>query len=352
MKNRKRFGAIAVTAAMIATLSVPAFAATTYDRIETVELNVSANLDAGDNDLNLDITSNTYGCEVIDFEVTNAPDDDWWDAGDRPKVTIELEVTDPDEYRFATSWSKSDVTVDLEGTTVSSVSDSSSRRLKVKLTLPKMEYDEAVLEEGLEIEYADWDLANGVAEWAENSYAKRYEVKLYRNGVSVGGTKKTSDTDYDFSEYFTRRGDYYFEVRAVHSDDYKGSWYEAEEVYVDSDEADDIRSSGGSSNSSSSSGSSSGGTSAGGPGVSNAEGAWLRNDIGWWWCNPDRTYPAAMWKYINNKWYYFNDAGYCVLSQWVQTNGIWYYCGPDGDMWTNRWTPDGYYVNANGVWVQ
>jgi len=40
------------------------------------------------------------------------------------------------------------------------------------------------------------------------------------------------------------------------------------------------------------------------------------------------------------------------LAGWVQTNGIWYYCGPDGDMWVNRRTPDGYWVDGNGVWIE
>lgn len=89
--------------------------------------------------------------------------------------------------------------------------------------------------------------------------------------------------------------------------------------------------------------------------------------------NPDKTYPVANWKLINNVWYYFNQSGYMtenqwvmnnnrwyycgvsgalVKSQWVQTNGAWYYCGADGAMLTSQMIGGQYYVDKNGVWVQ
>ena len=36
---------------------------------------------------------------------------------------------------------------------------------------------------------------------------------------------------------------------------------------------------------------------------------------------------------------------------WINWNGVYYFCGPNGDMFTNCYTPDGYYVDGNGVRV-
>lgn len=337
---------------MTAALSVPAVAAASYDVIDSVSLDIDADIEAGSSISEVSVKGDFNKYSITKIDITNAPDDDEeWEEGDKPKITFVLEVKDDDEYRFDTTWKKSDVELNIDDATVSSVSDSNSgRKLTIKVTLPELEYDDEFLASALEIEDAEWDIDEGVAEWEENDYAKRYEVKIYRNGSSVGGTLKTTDNEYDLSKYFTKKGDYYFKVRAVRSSSVAGEWYESDEIYVDSDEAEEIRENGG--NSGSGSGSSSGNSSNNGPGVSQTEGAWLKDSIGWWWCNADRTYPASAWKYINNKWYYFNSAGYCVMNSWVQTNNIWYYCGPDGDMWTSRWTPDGYYVNADGAWVQ
>lgn len=351
MKKMKKFCATVMALLMIAALSIPTLAAATYDVIESVSFDLGYSIEAGSDGTEIWMTNLSGGYTVTKLSVTNGPDEDEkWDEGDKPKVTIVLEVMDDDKYRFDSSWKKADVSIGDDDVTINSVSSSNSgRKLTIKVTLPELEYDDEFLASALEIEDAEWNIDEGIAEWEENDYAKRYEVKIYRNGSSVGGTLKTTDNEYDLSKYFTKKGDYYFKVRAVRSSTVAGEWYESEEIYVDSDEAKDIRESGSGSSSSSSSTSNS---STSGPGVSTSSGAWLKDSVGWWWCNADRTYPTSAWKYINNKWYYFNSAGYCVQNGWVQTNNIWYYCGPDGDMWVSRWTPDGYYVNANGEWVQ
>ena len=78
---------------------------------------------------------------------------------------------------------------------------------------------------------------------------------------------------------------------------------------------------------------------------------WQKNDTGWWYCNADRSYPVNQWQYINNYWYFFNASGYMVTG-WVQWNNVWYYCCDSGEMLTNTRTPDGYYVDGNGAWIQ
>lgn len=350
MRQWKTLSRIFVTALITACAAFPALAATNYEVIDEITLDISSNIYAGENGSDVDVSTDTEGCYVDSVSVTNEPDN-YWDEDDKPKLTIVLYVTDEDEYRFDTEWSKKDVYLEGDGGTVTSVSDSNSRKkLTVKVTLDELDYSEDFDEdEALEIYDLYWDDETGEASWEENEYAKRYEVRLYRNGSAVTSTLKTTDNDYNFAEYFTKKGDYTFKVRVVRSSSTTGSWYESEELSVDSEEAAAIRSY--ASSGSSSSGSSSSG-SAGSPGASTTAGAWLRDNVGWWWCNPDKTYPVSAWKYINNRWYYFDGAGYCVQNKWVQTNGIWYYCGPDGDMWTNTWTPDGYRVGADGAWIR
>lgn len=60
---------------------------------------------------------------------------------------------------------------------------------------------------------------------------------------------------------------------------------------------------------------------------------WMNNEIGWWVQCSDGTY-------LINRWYQ------------SPTSGLWYYMGADGYMLTNTTTPDGYYVNSDGVWIQ
>lgn len=61
---------------------------------------------------------------------------------------------------------------------------------------------------------------------------------------------------------------------------------------------------------------------------------------------------APTWKSDAKGWRLENADGTYLTNQWYQFNGLWYYMGADGYMLTNTTTPDGYTVNADGVWVQ
>lgn len=59
------------------------------------------------------------------------------------------------------------------------------------------------------------------------------------------------------------------------------------------------------------------------------------------------------WYQIDGKWYYFQSWGGTAKSQWIYgLDEKWYYVGSDGVMLTNTQTPDGYWVDKNGVWVR
>nr|WP_308507787.1 CAP domain-containing protein [uncultured Stomatobaculum sp.] len=80
-----------------------------------------------------------------------------------------------------------------------------------------------------------------------------------------------------------------------------------------------------------------------------ADGAqWKRNDRGWWYEEANGAYPTNAWRLINGKWYYFDAIGYMAENRWIGN----YYVGADGAMLAGTWTPDGYYVDASGKWVE
>lgn len=213
-----------------------------------------------------------------------------------------------------------------------------------------------------------WDESDGTAVWDHNPSAKRYEVRLYRGSSSVVSTRTTSESYYDFGSRINRRGNYYFEVRAVASGSQKGVWVSSESWYVSAGEAEDISgwdSSGGSYDSNrgpgvaggygntaqSGPGAGGGNSFANGPGVVTGSGNhWCLDQYGWWYQYANGSYPRGCWLSIDNKWYCFNEAGY-IRYGWIRHNGNWYYCGPDGALMANTRTPDGYYVGEGGIWI-
>lgn len=63
---------------------------------------------------------------------------------------------------------------------------------------------------------------------------------------------------------------------------------------------------------------------------------------------------ASSWWYEDEdgNWFYFRGNGAMATSSWIEWKGEYYYVGADGKMLTNTTTPDGYRVDANGVWVR
>lgn len=84
--------------------------------------------------------------------------------------------------------------------------------------------------------------------------------------------------------------------------------------------------------------------------------SWAQDAHGWWIQYSDGTYMVNDWYQspASGLWYYMGADGYMLENAWHQSpvSGLWYYLGADGAMLTNTITPDGYTVNADGVWVQ
>mgnify|MGYP000949685294 CR=1 FL=1 len=113
---------------------------------------------------------------------------------------------------------------------------------------------------------------------------------------------------------------------------------------------------------------------------------WMQDEHGWWLRFADYSYPKAerrgtngiayAWEHINGNWWTFDENGYIktgwlrdedyggwfyldpergMQTGWVLIDGKWYYFHPTSDgmkglMYAGRRTPDGYYVDENGVW--
>ena len=104
---------------------------------------------------------------------------------------------------------------------------------------------------------------------------------------------------------------------------------------------------------------------------------WFQTDKStntWYYCDSSGAMRIG-WVFINGSWYYLDPlAGGAMAAGWLQpdkSTGTWYYCDPSGAMKTgwihldSGWyylnssgemladttTPDGYYVDSNGVWI-
>lgn len=79
---------------------------------------------------------------------------------------------------------------------------------------------------------------------------------------------------------------------------------------------------------------------------------WMTIDGADYWFDSDGTMATGWCHYSNDAWYYFKSGGAMASSTWVESDGQWFYLGADGAMMKNTVTPDGYTLDASGVWVK
>ena len=76
----------------------------------------------------------------------------------------------------------------------------------------------------------------------------------------------------------------------------------------------------------------------------------------WYYLKPGTGEMLTGWQYIGEKWYYLNPTPMAVTWNFDEKTGGWTYNGaaerPFGSMYQNEMTPDGYFVDENGVWAQ
>ena len=320
-----------------------AWAAEERTKITNISLSVSSSIEAGDDNSNVSVTSNDKEGYMVS-EVTVVNDEGEWLSGDVPRVEVTLEADD--DYYFG-AMSKSKVKIKGDATYVTSHRSEKNSTLVMTIKLD-------ALEGSLEIEGVEWE--NGqypVAIWDYADGAKSYQIRLYRESSSVGSAQTVTGQSYNFSSSITRTGEYYFKIRAVDSNSKKGDWYESDPLYVDDEKLAEIQR-GGYSGTTPGNNSGNNTTPTNSPGAT--QGAWQKDNVGWWYRYSNGTYPTNSWQQINGSWYCFDASGY-MRTGWIPTaDGKWYYCDTRegsglGAMLTNTTTPDGLRVDGNGVWV-
>ena len=112
-----------------------------------------------------------------------------------------------------------------------------------------------------------------------------------------------------------------------------------------------------------------------------SHGGWIQKENHWLY-EENRIFERNAWKLIDGAWYYFGDAGY-MATGWQMIAGKWYFLNtvsngskgkmltgwqwidghcyylagqpgnnyPKGAMYINERTPDGYFVDASGAWI-
>lgn len=315
---------------MTAALSMAAaFASVSYaEDIRSIHLNFSGNQPVeGDavEDINVSTNSSRYSVRAAGYQ----NDESYWDKGDTPRVVVELWASDTSDH-FTCSGS-SHISLNGMGATYKSARiKDGGNSMEVVVKLNRVAGDD-------DIDTCDnlwWD--GRTARWDDVDGADRYEVQLYRDDHKVA-SEKTGSRHYNFNGSMDRSGSYYFRVRGLDGSD-QGDWSDWSDDYDVDRNNDDDNSSGHSSSC---------------PDYrpnSNSAG-WKQDGRGWWYVNADGSYPRSSWQMINGKWYFFASNGY-MSTGWIQWKGAYYYCAADGAMFVNEQTPDGFYVDGNGVWQQ
>ena len=78
---------------------------------------------------------------------------------------------------------------------------------------------------------------------------------------------------------------------------------------------------------------------------------WVADSKGWCYLDSNGRMVTNKWVKDSKGWCYIGEAGYCLTNKWVKDSKGWCYLDANGRMVYNT-TIDGYYINANGYWVQ
>ncbi len=347
---KRRFITAAISAAAVMLCTVPAYAA--GNKISTIRLEVNDNMQVEsaldeEEELEIDTSADDYaiaGWEIMNERIT-------WELTDVPEVQVTL-ITE-DDYYFSVS--KGNVKIKGDDAEVVSVKKENSQEIIVTLRLLPMSQRVG------KVAYAEWDGKTAV--WAPAAGALSYDVYLLRDSRVVGSKRTTSETTYDFGVALNKEGEYYYKVRPVGGEGVKeGAFTESDSIYRSEDdlEAEKAAAAGAKAGTEAADAAGTDTAAAEGTGTDTAAtaassageaGTWVQDGAGWRFFRTDGSQQYNDWLFINGKWYYFEADGR-MKTGWLLWKELWYYLGPDGDMWVNCQTPDGYFVNQDGVWVQ
>ena len=100
------------------------------------------------------------------------------------------------------------------------------------------------------------------------------------------------------------------------------------------------------------------------------ENQWFQTTEGWYYADKSGAVKVDEWFQVGGKWYiasgkgtiltnvfityqdevyHFNTSGEMAANEWFEAEGYWFYASKSGAILRNPTTPDGYYVNENGI---
>lgn len=100
------------------------------------------------------------------------------------------------------------------------------------------------------------------------------------------------------------------------------------------------------------------------------ENQWFQTTEGWYYADKSGAVKVDEWFQVGGKWYiasgkgtiltnvfityqdevyHFNTSGEMAANEWFEAEGYWFYASESGAILRNTTTPDGYYVNENGI---
>lgn len=297
---------MALTAAVAAMSVFPAMAAGT---VSSIRLNFKNIYEVGEI-IEPEISCTTSGLSIESVEWSRDPAD--WKPGTKVTAAITLECDGSRE--FSSSYGASSCKID--GANFSSAKKDEDENLVVKASYyPVVQLDAP--------ESAGWSgLDKTTASWSKVEYATGYQIRLYRDDsyiktIEATGAKK------DLTEYMTKEGFYYYEVRAVGKDTGDAKYRRSSEYTMSEDKVlDDL---------------------------GDTDGRWSNYNEGKKFRKDDGTYAVSEWYKIQGKWYYFDETSFAV-SGWRKVGGTWYYMDQDGVMLTGWQKVNGvwYYLNEDG----
>ncbi len=324
-QNIRRLTALVLAILCLAATPMECLAAT--KPMNSISIKISSKLKAGVKLPQIDIGSGTASDGGIlvtqkgsHFTVTSAT---WTDktskemvAADEPRMSLVLEPDDVSEYYFLASYKASNVKVS-GGSFVSARRDGDNLVVTVKVNPIRGEYDSP--------RDAYWNEKNlGEAKWEKpENGSGYYEVQLLRDNKNVFKVDRTSATNYNFYPYMTQTGDYTFKIRTIPGTDFQKSygkrsdWLESGQLVITERYVSDGK---GQQNA----------RSTAVKGVEDTVG-WIKQGTEWKYRFPSGDFKTGGWERINDKWYYFDDAG-LMKKGWQSINGFWYYFHDSGEM--------------------
>lgn len=336
MIRKKRLLALVIGACIFSTaFSGETFARTskkeTRQPIETMGINVVSQVQEGDDWGYIVAAESTGMCTVGNYEWSGMSTGGWA-IGDKPKVKIYFHAKGGNYFNKING--KGKITVTGADYSTARITDNKETLIvTVELKPVAGKHDSP--------DDAEWvGFPYGLGEWTPVKGIDAYALMLYRDGQRIWESERVTGTQFDFFPYMDRPGTYEFRVRGVAKDSAQEAyivptdWMISDEQNIDWDE-----------------------TPAGWYGWNQStlgqsapEFGWQKDSEGWWYKNPDGSYPRDTWAALDGKWYLFDYRGY-MLKGWQMKDQHWYYLSDNGDMQTG-WFQDGrqwYYLGDSGA---